>query len=146
MVFKIVILSFCVFLFGCGAQQLKSPSMPEIKYSHPQYGVVIIPNEYHKADRAECTTRVYALGAEIGGVHVTDPEEIKKYSIDSILFATRESEMALRRELSELKRKPIDMTNLNHDPTKSEAYYAEATRLDNDINKCMAKKGWLKVQ
>lgn len=142
---KFLVIAFSLNLFGCGSQQIKPPAIPETKYSHPEHGVVIIPNEYHKSDRSKCTDKVFALGAEIDGIHVTDPEVLKKYKIDAILFSTRDSEMKARKMLSELKRQPIDMNNLNHDPTKSDEYYAEAGRLDDDINKCMLEKGWSKV-
>ena len=138
-------IAILLIMVGCGSVQTK-PKIPVFQYSHPDHGIVQPPHEYHKKDRDECRGMVYSKGVEIDGVITTDKEVIDKYTVDSIMFSMRNSEIELRKKLAASGGKPLEKQQLNHDPSKTDSYYSEAKRVERDINTCMLEKGWVKVE
>lgn len=137
--------SFLFIAVGCGTVQ-KKPEPLVFRYSHPDHGVVVIPYEPLKNDRSECTEAVYSNGVKIDGVVTTDRETIDEYTVDYIMFSMRASELELRKTLADIGGTPLEKQKLNYDPTKTEAYYDEVKRVEEDINNCMTEKGWVKVE
>jgi len=142
---KLLLLPTIAIIVGCVSKPIERPKLPNIQYSHPDHGIVSLPHNAHKSDRNQCKSNTFKKGAVIDGQHVTDPQILKKYNMDALFYSMRSSEMSLRRKLADVGGTPLSQQKLNHDPTKNDEYYAEANRMENEINNCMDNLGWKKI-
>lgn len=150
--------TYCFLLFiliGCGSAPTKQPPRLTFYYSHPDHGVVSIPNEYHKAARNECKSKVYSEGVMIDGVKTMDHKLIDRYVVESIMHDTSAARARLKDSADSLKNfSGAAATYGAYDNEKGKQYtvpddggkYDEVDRVESEISACMESKGWVEVK
>ena len=147
---KISIIS--LILSACAYKPSPPPQPLVFHYSHPEHGVVSIPNEFHKKARKDCTSKVYAKGVLIDGVKVTDHEKINSYYYSAYKHKSSAVDAQLKDLIKSLNtfsgaaaRYGAYDNKKKYTVPDDNGKYDEVDRAEKDIESCMSDLGWKKV-
>lgn len=138
-------------LFSCASNQ---PISKIAYYSHPQHGVVALPNEFFTSDRERCKQDVYSMGVEVRGQPEIEVSVIDDYITDAFVWYAKKihSMRSSKRAAAIGYSAGMRVSGINVpvmlpgdyglENPEIPAEYSDALRAYADVNRCMSSRGW----